>query len=108
MSNVTISWSKPTTRGGGAVALPASEIEYFRVYKSVNGGARSLQAQVPGVNTSMSITNVSPNGTWVFDVTAVDTLGQEGAASDPQSVVIGTPAPPPAPDKPTNVQVSVS
>lgn len=98
MTNINLSWTKPTTRKNGGGPLAASEIAYFRLFQSIDGGPMTQYLQVPGVNTSSSITSVSP-GTYLFELAAIDTNGQEGDRIQHPAIVV--PAAPALPNPPS-------
>jgi len=77
--NVTVGWTLPTTRVGGAVLSP-DEIERVQVELSADGGANftDLSNIAPTDPQQVFVPDMEP-GEWHFRFTVFDTLGQNSA-----------------------------
>ncbi len=86
--NATAIWTAPTTRADGSVLYP-SDIASYRVYYYREGAPTSEDTvvAVDGGSTSLNLP-LTVVGTYVFAVTAIDTLGIESGLSAPVSVPV--------------------
>ena len=86
--SVQLRWLPPETDAEGK---PLGDLEGFRLYYAPDsrllmeeGGALAVGLEAEGVVTGLSA------GTWQFAVTAIDTAGNESAASQSIQVEVGS------------------
>ena len=93
VTQANVSWNASTDLGGGTTLA-------YKIYKNVNGGAYTLEAQPSGVGTTFTDTNVTPGNTYGYKIVTVNEAG-DSPQSSPATVIIGT-----VPDAPTLTTVT--
>lgn len=84
--SVKVTWDIPTQREDGT-GLDLSELDFYRIEYSYNGGA--AQTTVIDVPTqSEEIITDLPGGTYVFSISAIDTQGVSSQESSPIMVIL--------------------
>lgn len=107
MNNITLTWVTPTTRGVGASALAAAQIDSYKLYWDQGaGGAFFLHHQHPAASGNTTTLSSVGSGTYKFKISTVDTNGQEGPMSPVITAVVNSL--PALPDPPTGFTATVS
>ena len=80
-NQVTLAWDPPTDNGGA----PVSGYEYEAVYPAVDGPPQRIEGTTTG--TSARIGNLKMDGSYLFQVRAVNPVGKGQWASDIQASI---------------------
>lgn len=85
--SVTLEWDAPTT---DAVGRPLEDLSGYRLYYRETESAAGSETMIElGAETGVTVSGL-PAGDYLFAVTALDTLGNESALSDPLPVQVGS------------------
>lgn len=85
--SVTLEWDAPTT---DAVGRPLLDLSGYRLYyRATDSAAGSETVLELGAQTRVTVSGL-PAGSYLFAVTALDTLGNESDLSDALPVELGS------------------